>query len=127
MWHGIGAPACGGVAPGMKPALAATLDDPHLAACLPELHDHGRAPSSASTAVAAACFRARLAGETSPAGERTARVLADYRRTVGERGRGQARPFGVTDLAAVLATQPRPRRPGPSRLTAQGYVRSAVE
>ena len=52
-------------------------------------------------AVAAACFR-----------ERTARVLAGYRRTASDRGRGQARPFGVSDLAAVLATCHRPRRRG---------------
>ena len=51
-------------------------------------------------AVAAACFRAKLAGEPSPAGERTA----------GDRGRGQARPFGASDLAAVLATCHCPRR-----------------
>ena len=44
-----------------------------------------------------ACFLARLADELSPAGERTARVLAGYRRTAG-------------DLAAVLATCQRPRR-----------------
>ena len=56
-------------------------------------------------AVAAACFRAKLAGQPTPGGERTARVLAGYRRTAGERGRGQARPFGVSDLAAVLATR----------------------
>ena len=42
-------------------------------------------------AVAAACFRAKLAGQPAPAGERTARVLAGYRRTAGDRGRGQAR------------------------------------
>ena len=81
---------------------------PHIA----ELHDAGRASSSASMAVAAACFRAKLAGQPSPAGERTARVLAGYRRTAGDRGRGQARPFGVSDLAAVLATCHRPRRRG---------------
>ena len=61
-------------------------------------------------AVAAACFRTKLAGEEAPAGERTARVLAGYRRSAGDRGRGQARPFGVSDLAAVLATCHRPRR-----------------
>ena len=49
-------------------------------------------------AVAAACFRAKLAGQPTPAGERTARVLAGYRRTADDRGRGQARPFGVSDL-----------------------------
>ena len=63
-------------------------------------------------AVAAACFRAKLADQPSPAGERTARVLAGYRRTASDRGRGQARPFGVSDLAAVLATCHRPRRRG---------------
>ena len=88
------------------------LDDVALAAYLAELHDAGRASSSASMAVAAACFRAKLAGQPSPAGERTARVLAGYRRTAGERGRGQARPFGVLDLAPVLATCHRPRRRG---------------
>ena len=51
-----------------------------------------------------ACFPAKLAGQPPPSGERTARVLAGYRRTAGDRGRGQARPFGVSDLAAVLAT-----------------------
>ena len=57
------------------------LDDVALAAYLAELHDAGRASSSASMAVAAACFRAKLAGQPTPAGERTARVLAGYRRT----------------------------------------------
>ena len=88
------------------------LEDATLATYLAELHDQGRAPASASTAVAAACFRARLAGEPSPAGKRTARVLAGYRRTAAARGRGQARPFGAADLAAVLATCHRPRSRG---------------
>ena len=86
------------------------LEDATLAAYLAELHDQGRAPASAATSVAAACFRARLAGEPSPARERTARVLAGYRRTAGSPGRGQARPFGAADLAAVLATCHQPRR-----------------
>ena len=88
------------------------LDDVALATYLAELHDAGRASSSASMAVAAACFRTKLAGQPTPAGERTARVLAGYRRTASERGRGQARPFGLSDLAAVLATCHRPRRRG---------------
>ena len=87
------------------------LEDATLAGYLAELHEQGRAPSSASTAVAAARFRPVSPGEQSPAGERTARVLAGYRRTAGGRGRGQARPF-VADLAAVLATCQRPRRRG---------------
>ena len=50
------------------------LHDVTLAAYLAELHDAGRASSSASMAVAAACFRAKLAGQPAPADERTARV-----------------------------------------------------
>ena len=88
------------------------LEDATLAGYLAELHEQGRAPSSASMAVAAAGFRARLAGEQSPAGERTARVLAGYRRIGVSRGRGQARPFVAADLAAVLATCHQPRRRG---------------
>ena len=86
------------------------FDDVSLAAYLAELHDAGRAASSAATAVTAARFRARLAGQADPAGERTARVLAGYRRTTADRG--QARPFSAADLAAVLATCHRPRRRG---------------
>ena len=86
------------------------LDDAALAAYLAELHDAGRAASSAAMAVAAARFRARLAGQNDPSGEATARVLAGYRRTAG--GLGQARPFSAADLAAVLATCHRPRRRG---------------
>ena len=88
------------------------LEDARLAAYLAELHDAGRAPSSASMTVAAARFRAKLAGQPSPAGELTARVLAGYRRSAGDRGRGQARPFNAADLAAVLATCHLPRRRG---------------
>ena len=67
------------------------LDDAALAAYLAELHDAGRASSSASMAVAAACFRAKLAGQVTPAAERTARVLAGYRRTASVRGLGPGR------------------------------------
>ena len=88
------------------------LDDATLALHLAELHDAGRAAASAALAVAAAGFRARLAGQPPPAGPRTARVLAGYRRTAAERGRGQAPPFGAADLAAVLATCHRPRPRG---------------
>ena len=41
------------------------LDDVTLAAYLAELHDAGRASSSASMAVAVACFRAKLAASPS--------------------------------------------------------------
>ena len=51
--------------------------------------------------MAAACFRARLVGEPSAAGERTARVLAGYRRTAAARGRGDhaVRPSRLHRLA----------------------------
>ena len=88
------------------------LEDRALATYLAELHDQGRAASSAAMAVAAARFRAKLAGEPNPAGEATARVLAGYRRTAGDRGRGQAPAFTAADLAAVNATCHRPRRRG---------------
>ena len=54
------------------------LHDVTLAAYLAELHDAGRASSSASMAVAAACFREKLVGQLTPAGERTARMLAGW-------------------------------------------------
>ena len=88
------------------------LDDATLALYLAELHDAGRAAASAALAVAAVGFRARLAGQPPPAGPRTARVLAGYRRAAAERGRGQAPPFSAADLAAVLATCHRPRPRG---------------
>ena len=98
------------------------LDDAILAAYLAELHDQGRAPASASTAVAAACFRARLAGEPGPAGERTAlgprRLPADRRRarpmaSAAVRGRGpRRRPRHLPPAAAPWPRRRvRPRRP----------------
>ena len=88
------------------------LDDHTLALHLAALHDAGRAPASAALVVAAAGRRARLAGQPPPAGKRTARVLAGYRRTAAGRGRGPSPPFTAADLAAVLATCQRPRRRG---------------
>ena len=88
------------------------LDDHTLALHLAALHDAGRAPASAALTVAAAGLRARVAGLPPPAGERTARVLAGYRRTAAGRGRGPSAPFTAADLAAVLATCQRPRRRG---------------
>ena len=70
------------------------LDDAALAAYLAELHDAGRAASSAAMAVAAARFRARLAGQADPAGEQNGRVLA------GDRGR--ARPPGRRDRGTAV-------------------------
>ena len=88
------------------------LEDASLAAYLAHVFESGRAASTAAQAVKAANFRAKLAGHRPPAGERTARVMAGYRRTAADRGRGQAAPFTAADLAAVLATCPHPRRSG---------------
>ena len=84
------------------------LDDAALAAYLGALHDAGRAPASAAMVVAAASFRARLAGTTPPPAQTTtARVLAGYRRTAADRGRGQARPFSAEGLAAAASSPTR--------------------
>ena len=66
------------------------LDDAALAAYLAELHDAGRAASSAATAVAAARFRARLAGQEDPSGERTARSAPRTWRPCSPRATGRA-------------------------------------
>ena len=85
------------------------ITDTRLAGYLAALYDAGRTPSCAAVAVAAVRFRARLADHPDPAGEHTARVLAGFRRTATDRGRGQAPAFTADDLAAVLATCHRPR------------------
>ena len=67
------------------------LDDANLAAYVAELHDAGRALSSAWMAVAEACFPAKLAGSAESVRRMgTARALAGYRRIAADRGRGQA-------------------------------------
>ena len=91
---------------------AAPVDDASLAVYLGELFEAGRAPATAALAVAAVRFRAKLAGQPDPAGEATARVLAGYRRTGSDRGRGQAAPLSADGLAAILATAERPRTDG---------------
>ena len=55
--------------------------------------------------------QARRSGRTPP-GNATARVLAGYRRTAADRGRGQAAPLSADGLAAILATAERPRTDG---------------
>ena len=87
-----------------------------------ELRDQDRAPVSAATAVAAARFRARFAGEPSPAGERTApgprRLPADRRRS-----RPGASAAGAADLAAVLAACRQLRRRGRESEAVAEHVR----
>ena len=83
-----------------------------LAVYLGAIFEAGRAPATAALAVAAVRFRAKLAGQPSPAGEATARVLGGFRRTAADRGRGQAAPLRADGLAAILATAARPRTDG---------------
>ena len=86
------------------------ITDASLAAYLGELYDSGRSPATASVAIAAVAFRARLAGQPNPIGEQTRRVLAGYRRSGADRGRRQAHGMTADDLAAILATAGIPRR-----------------
>ena len=88
----------------------------------PSSMTQGRAPASASTAVAAACLRARLAGEPSPAGEQTARragvAAVDGRRGVSAELRGSAPPTDRRTRRRLPASDPAatsgPRRIGSS-------------
>ena len=75
------------------------------------IFEAGRAPATAALAVAAVRFRAKLAGQADPAGERTARVLGGYRRTAADRGRGQAKPRCARTGSPRFSPPP----PGPAR------------
>ena len=97
---------------GDAPVDDAPVDDASLAVYLGTIFEAGRAPATAALAVAAVRFRAKLAGQPDPAGEATDRVLAGYRRTGSDRGRGQAAPLSADGLAAILATVERPRTDG---------------
>ena len=88
------------------------LTDASLAAYLAHVFESGRAVSTAAQAVKAANYWATLARQPRPAGDRTAAVLAGYRRTAADRGRGQAAPLRADGLAAILATAERPRTDG---------------
>ena len=72
---------------------------------------------------------ARLASEPSPAGERTARVLAGYRRTAGSRGRGQARPVRGrrTWPPSAPPAAPARLRPRVREVALKLHVRDAAE
>ncbi len=76
------------------------LDDHALSEWITVLHDRGLSVSSASLAVGAARFRARMAGLEDPAGPLTLRTLAGIRRSSTGRGRGQVAgiPWEEADL-----------------------------
>ena len=69
-------------------------DDHALSEWITVLHDRGLSVSSASLAVAACRFRAKMSGMENPAGPMTERTLAGIRRSSHDRGRGQV--AGVT-------------------------------
>ena len=103
------------------------ISDTSLAEYLGALFDEGRAPATASVAVAAVKFRAKLAGQPNPTGENVSRVLAGFRRSGADRGRGQAAGMTADDLAAILATASR-RRERPQRgLESEAYARKRGE
>ena len=87
------------------------LTDQGVAGYLGQLFEAGRSPATAALVVAAIKFRTRLAGgqPTVTIGPATARVLAGFRRTGADRGRGQAHGMTADDLAAILATARMPR------------------
>ena len=92
------------------------LEDASLAAYLAHVFESGRAASTAAQAVKAANFRAKLAGQPPPAGERTARVMAGYRRMARRRLpciRAAITPSTHPRAAATAADSvPRPERRG---------------
>ena len=87
------------------PNRGAHADDAALADYLAARHDAGAAPTSIGMTVAAVKAAARLSGQPSPAGPKTARVLAGIRREGRGRGRGQAKglQWSAADTVAAVA------------------------
>ena len=114
---------------GFPPGLSTRVKENQERLAGPALSHGHRSARALALAVAAVRFRAKLAGQPDPAGEATARVLAGYRRTGSDRGRGQAAPLSADGLAAILATAERPRTDGrgvESHTTAQRRDRRIV-
>ena len=86
------------------------LSDATLAEHVFRLAADGLAPASIAQAAAAAAFLARVAGWPNPRGAMTADALRIVKRDHAERGRGQARPVGAEDVAAIVATARRDGR-----------------
>ena len=80
-------------------------DDTAIADYLAARHEAGAAPGSISLIVAAVKAAAKLAGQPSPAGPETRRVLAGIRREGSGRGRGQAKglQWAAADTVAAVA------------------------
>ena len=85
----------------------AGLDDKTLAGYLAVLFQAGRSPATAAMVVAAVRFQVRITGNESPVGPATDRVLAGFRRTARDRGRGQVAGvrWSQADAAAAVAAE----------------------
>ena len=103
------------------------LTDQGVAEYLAVLFDAGRSPATASMGVAAIRFRAKLAGQQNPTGEHVARVLAGFRRSATDRGRGQAHGMTKDDLASILATAGRRRKREQRGLESEAYAKKRGE
>ena len=105
------------------------LTDQGVAEYLAVLFDAGRSPATASMAVAAIRFRAKLAGghPTPDIGPATARVLAGFRRAGTDRGRGQAHGMTAADFASILATASRRRKREQRGLESEAYAKKRGE
>ena len=86
------------------------LSDATLAEHVFRLAADGLAPASIAQAAAAAAFLARVAGWPNPRGAMTADALRIVKRDHADRTRGQARPVGAEDVAAIVATARRDGR-----------------
>ncbi len=84
---------------------AVPLNDESLAAYVASLAAAGHAPPSGAMVVAAVKFRARITGQSSPAGVLTAQQLAGFRREHSGRGVGQVVGISwrVADTVASIA------------------------
>ena len=108
------------------------LNDENLADYLGHLDDQGKAPATASIAVTAARFYARMLEEPSPAGPLTEMALKGFRREGrAERGRGQSSAFTDAEVKLMQrrACEPRPRGRGMEKketAEARGAVDAAL-
>lgn len=107
------------------------LTDRKLAAWCRHLEAEGKAPATVAQAVAAACYRARVNGETDPRGQETAAALEAIRRTRRDRGRGASSGVTLEQLGAMLAAARAPGNWGkgtesPARTTLRARRDSAM-
>ncbi len=90
------------------PGWRAAPGDATLADYLASLHDAGKSLATCTQALAAARFRARLAGQPKPDGQATALVLKGLKREGRGRGRGQVKGlrWEDADAARIAADHP---------------------